>query len=106
MAKVSGFVKVYWVKAHWAYAYSAGDTGIVLAERAPELLEKGFIIPLADGDENPTAKANPLPADLPGRTVLFDAGYESLDQLKAAGDSLLDAGISNATLKKIKVYLK
>lgn len=106
MAKAAGFVKVYWVKAHWGYAYSAGQTGIVLAEKAPELLEKGFIIPIADEEEKEPVKINPLPSDLPGRTVLFDAGYESIGQLKAAGDSLLDAGISNATLKKIKAYLK
>lgn len=106
MAKVPGFVKVYWVKAHWGYAYSAGETGIVLAEKAPELLEKGFIIPLPEEEEKAPEKVNPLPADFPARTVLFDAGYESLDQIKAAGDSLLDAGISNTTLRKIKNYLK
>ena len=106
MAKVPGYVPVYWVKAHWHYAYSAGDNGIVLAEKAPELMEKGFIIPLPEEEEKRIEKVNPLPEDLPGRTALFDSGYETLDQLKAAGDSLLDAGISNTTLRKVKNYLK
>ena len=106
MAKVPGYVKVYWVKAHWGYSYSGGDTGIVLASKAPELLEKGFIIPIPDEEEKPQEKVNPLPSDLPGRTILFDAGYETIDQIRAAGDSLLDAGISNTTLRKVKNYLK
>lgn len=102
MSEEIKYVKVKWVKCHWDYAYSAGDNGIVDARRAPELLKGGFIIPIPDMEEE---KENPLPADLPGRTALFNAGYETLDKIRASGDSLLDAGISTTTLKKIKKYL-
>jgi hypothetical protein len=96
------YVKVKWVKAHWDYAISAGDVGIVDALRAPQLLEKGFIIPIPDAED---VKDNPLPEDFPARSVLFNAGFDNLDKIREAGDSLLDAGISNTTLKKVKAYL-
>lgn len=96
------FVKVFWLKAHFKYAYSAGDHGVVDADLAPGLMKAGYIIPIPDTE---VEKDNPLPADLPGRTILFNAGFETLVAIRNAGDSLLDAGISNTTLKKIKAYL-
>lgn len=96
------FIKVYWIKAHFKYAYSAGNNGVVDADAAPALIKGGFIMPLPDTVEE---KENPLPADLPGRTIIFNAGFDTLDKIKDAGDSLLDAGISNTTLKKVKAYL-
>lgn len=95
-------IKVRWIKAHWDFAYSEGNIGYVTPKSAEMLLAGGFIIPLPDEDED---EVNPLPEDLPARTVLFAAGFKSLDDIKAAGDSLLDAGISVTTLKKVKKYL-
>lgn len=97
------FINVYWLKAHFKYAYSAGDHGMVDANAAPALIKGGYIMPLPDTE---VEKVNPLPEDLPGRTAIFNAGFDSLEKIKEAGDSLLDAGISTTTLKKVKTYLK
>lgn len=100
----NSMIKVKWLKAHWDYAYSQGDIGYVSADKAAKLLNGGFVMPLPDDEE--AEKVNPLPVDLPGRGPLFAVGYETLEALKQAGDSLLDAGISITTLKKITTYLK
>ena len=96
------FIKVYWIKAHHKYAYNAGDHGSVDADVALALVKSGYIMPVP---ETEMEKDNPLPADLPGRTILFSAGFETLAAIQSAGDSLLDTGISNTTLKKVKTYL-
>lgn len=99
------WIKVKWIKAHWAYGYFAGQVGIVDSSRAQKLLEGGFIIPLPD-EEKEEEVGNPLPDSLPGRTILFDAGFKSIEEIKKAADSvLLDTGISNATLKKIRKFV-
>jgi hypothetical protein len=96
------FVKVIWLKSHHKYAYNTGDNGSVDAEKAPELIKGGYIMPVPDTVQE---KVNPLPADFPGRTILFDAGFDSIQKIKEAGDSLLDAGISKTTLTKVKKYV-
>ena len=96
------FIKVLWLKAHHKYAYSKGDLGSVDADLALTLMNEGYIMPVP---ETEVEKDNPLPEDLPGRTILFAAGYETLAAIKESGDSLLDVGISNTTLKKVKAYL-
>lgn len=98
-----GFIPVLWVKAHIKYAYSAGQEGIVRSERLPDLIKGGYVVPLP---EEKKKKINPLPDDLPGRDKLFEAGFDDLKKIREAGDSLLDAGISNAMCKKINTYLK
>jgi hypothetical protein len=96
------FIKVLWLKAHHKFAYSKGDHGVVDADLAPGLMNDGYIMPVPDTE---VEKVNPLPDDLPGRTILFNAGYETLQALRESGDSLLDAGISKTTLTKVKAYL-
>jgi len=97
-------IKVKWLKAHHAFAYSAGNIGSVTPDAAAKLLKGGYIMLLpADEDEPP---ANPLPEDLPGRDVLFESGFDTIEKVKKAGDSLLDTGISGNTLKRVKSYLK
>jgi hypothetical protein len=111
-------IKVKWVKAHFKYSYSAGDVGYVKADVVESLVAGGYVIPLPDEiKETVSAPApapipdapvvvNPLPEDLPGREKLFGAGFDSLEKIREAGDSLLDGGISNAMVKKIGKYLK
>jgi hypothetical protein len=96
------FVKVLWLKAHHKYSYNTGDNGIVDANLAPALIKGGYIMPLPDTNEE---KANTLPEDLPGRTILFASGYDTIQKIKEAGDSLLDAGISKTTLTRVKKYV-
>jgi hypothetical protein len=103
-------IKVKWLKAHYKFAYSKGDIGYVTPENAAMLLEGGFVITLPEEKEETKVaekqvKTNPLPADLPARSILFASGFDSIVKIKEAGDSLLDAGISVSTLKKVKKYI-
>lgn len=103
-------IKVKWVKAHFKYAYSAGDVGYVREDAVETLVASGYVIPLPDEivtpAPDPGPPVNPLPEDMPGREKLFAAGFTEVAKVKEAGDGLLDAGISNAMLKKIIKYLK
>jgi hypothetical protein len=96
-------IKVLWIKAHWDFAYSAGDTGFVKPDKLSMLVNGGFVIPLPDDLDN---AENPLPVDLPGRDKLFEAGFDTIEKIKTAGDSIIDAGISNTIAKKVIAYLK
>jgi hypothetical protein len=110
-------IKVKWLKAHFKFAYVAGDVGYVTPEWAEKLLPLGYILPIPDAEKEypeaassvpaPAEKTNSLPEDLPARDKLFAAGFDSIEKVKEAGDSLLDVvGISNNILKKITKYLK
>jgi hypothetical protein len=98
------YINVRWLKAHWAYAYSAGQNGIVDANVAPVLLKGGFILPLPDEDDG--SKPNPLPADFPAKDKLFDNGFDTVEKVQQAGPGLQDIGISKAMIKKILAYGK
>lgn len=100
--KEKTMIKVKWIKAHWAFAYSAGDIGFVSPANAEMLMGGGFIIPLPD---DPEPVKNPLPDDLPARDQLFAAGFETLEAIKAAGGSIFDAGLSRPSVKKVEAYL-
>ena len=107
-------VKVKFLKSHPAFGYFAGDVGTITPEWAEKLLAQGYILPIPDALTEITGpapaapgKVNTLPDDLPARDKLFAAGFNSLEKIKEAGDSLLDVvGISNNILKKITKYLK
>jgi hypothetical protein len=96
------YIKVKFIKAAPKFAYTAGDVGMIDADRAPDLVKGGYVIPLPDEYE---PVKNPLPEDLPGRDKLFEAGFDTVKKIKEAGDGLLDAGISKTMLTKIKKYL-
>jgi hypothetical protein len=103
-------VTVKFLKPHSSFSYFAGDIGEVTPESAAKLLAGGFIIPVPDEIKSEEFElkgpVNPLPEDLPARAVLFESGFTTILQIKEAGDSLLDAGISKATLKKVSKYIK
>jgi hypothetical protein len=106
--KNNTMIKVKWIKAHFRFAYSAGQIGFVTPENAAMLQKGGYIMILPEEEKEIRVpdKVNPLPEDLPGRDKLFEVGFDSILKIKEAGDSLLDAGISNTTFKKIVSYLK
>ena len=109
-------IKVKWLKAHYKFAYSAGDVGYITPEWAEKLLPLGYILPVPSVEGEimsapfiaaAPAVENPLPADLPARDKLFAAGYDTVEKVKEAGDGLLDVvGVSKNILKKITRYLK
>ena len=100
-------IKVKWLKAHRSYAYVTGDVGEVTPLAAEMLLAEGYImlVPETIEEKKEPEKVNTLPEDFPGRDKLFAAGFETVEQVIAAGDSVLDVvGISQNMLKKIKKY--
>lgn len=99
-----GYIKVKWVKPHPKYAYFTGDVGSVKADKVKELLDKGYIIPVPSQEDE---KKNPLPEDLPARDILFDAGFDTAEKVKEAGESLSDVkGIGRGTLKQLAEYFE
>ncbi|NLH53553.1 MAG: hypothetical protein GX459_12005 [Bacteroidales bacterium] len=95
------YVRVKFLKAASGFAYNAGDTGVVLAEKVEQLLKGGYVLIVPEEE-----KENPLPEDLPGRDKLFQAGFDTLEKIKGVGDGLLEAGISKTLFKKIQDYFK
>jgi hypothetical protein len=96
-------IKVKFAKAHWLFSYFAGDIGYVTPENAEMLLNGGYALPLPDDGE--ADKVNPLPEDMPARDILFDQGFDSVDKVKEAGDSLTDIkGIGKGTLKQLAAW--
>lgn len=103
------FIKVKFLKSHPDFGYFANDTGTISPQAAEKLLKGGYIMLIPEAElynDRIPERVNPLPADLPGRDRLFDAGFTTLEGIKEAGDSLLDAGISNTILKKVTAYLR
>jgi hypothetical protein len=117
-------MKVKFLKPHSAFGYFQGDIGEITAEWAAKLQPEGYImvVPEMDGelgsatstpstpstalgDRTGDADPNTLPKDMPGRDKLFEAGYGSVEAVKAIAD-LLDVGVSKAMAGKIKKYLK
>jgi len=104
-------IKGKFLKSHPAFSYFEGEIGFVPADKADRLVREGFFLPIPDTIVSEVEKnqpsSNPLPADLPAREKLFESGYKTLAEIKAADDALLEVpGISNAVLKKIKKYLE
>lgn len=96
--------KVKFLKSHNQFAYFKGDVADIKSEDVATLLNSGYVIILPDERDD---DVNTLPEDLPGREFLFDAGFDSIEKNKKAGNSLLNVtGIGKGTLKKIQVYLK
>jgi hypothetical protein len=104
MKKETNYIKVKWLKAHHAYAYSKGNIGTVDAEKAPVLIEGGYIIPVPDKEDD---EVNPLPEDLPVRDLLFENGFDTIEKIKEAGDAITDIkGIGKGTLKTLAEWFE
>lgn len=102
MAKVN----VKWRKKHHAYGYFAGDTGVVEAAAAAGLYENGYLIILPDEAADVLTNVNPLPAELPGREILFEEGYTTLAAIKESGESLkLIKGIKQKMYTMIMAFI-
>jgi len=95
------FIRVKFLKAASGFAYSAGETGIVLASKVDALLKGGYVMIIPEEE-----KENPLPEDLPGRDKLFEAGFDNIEKIKDVGDGLLETGISKTLYKKIQDYIQ
>lgn len=96
--------KVKFRKSHPDFAYFANDIACLSSDHVAKLVNEGFVIILPNDEED--EEENPLPKNLPARNVLFSAGYKDVKKIRESGDSILDAGISMPTLKKVKKFLE
>jgi hypothetical protein len=102
MAKVN----VKWRKKHHAFGYFAGAVGTVDSGEAVALYNAGYLIILPDEATDVLTNVNPLPAELPGREILFEEGFTSLDKIKEAGESLkLIKGIKQKMYTMIMAFI-
>jgi hypothetical protein len=98
-------IKVKFNKAHPKLAYFTGDVAKITAHTVSKykLLEKGYVINLPDDEGD----LNTLPEDLPSRDILFEAGYDTIEKIKKAGESLTDVkGVGKGTLKQLETWFE
>lgn len=70
------------------------------------LYNAGYLIILPDEATDVLTNVNPLPAELPGREILFEEGFTSLDKIKEAGESLkLIKGIKQKMYTMIMAFI-
>lgn len=111
---MGNMVNVVFRMPHPDYGYFAGQSGKVDAIKAQKLLQDGYIIiapekeePAVPADIAPMEVINPLPADFPARIILFEAGFDTVDKVLQAGESLTDIkGIGKGTLRQIDNWCK
>ena len=83
------------------YGYVGGETAELADETAGKFIEDGSAI-LIPGTEGESDDNNSLPEGMPARDLLFNNGYESIEQILEARDTLVDVkGIGNAAASKI-----
>lgn len=70
-------MRVKFLKSVKGFAYFAGDVTTLPDEVANPLVESGMVTPFAGTGQNT------LPAELPGRKLLFDAGLVTLEDIKS-----------------------
>lgn len=101
MAKVN----VIFVKAHPKYAYFTGETGEIDSAEASRLMKEGYVMPLADTSPVTGGDKNPLPEDLPVRDLLWAEGFDAVEKIVEAGESLQEIkGIGKKTYVDIMDY--
>lgn len=97
--------RVKFLKSHPEFAYFKDDNAEISDEKAAELLEKGYVIivPTSEGDD----EENTLPADLPARAAIWNAGYKSIEELAdvTADDLTNIKGIGKKMAQSIVEYL-
>jgi len=95
-------MKIKFKKSAPGFAYFAGEIGDINPEAAAKLVDEGFaiIVPETEGEKNE------LPADLPCREILFNAGLETVEDIKNVIDTLTEIkGITKKTAEKIAAYV-
>lgn len=83
------------------YGYFGGETTEIADETAGKFIEDGLaiLIPKTEGENDDN---NSLPEEMPARDLLFNNGYESIEQILEARNTLVDIkGIGKAAALKI-----
>lgn len=80
-------------------AYFAGSKADLPADKADELEKAGYVEKILDVSG---VVESDLPDDLPARGILINAGFNTINKVLAASESLLDIkGIGKATANHI-----
>lgn len=96
-------LRIKWLKPHPAYSYSEGNNADLTPEQVEPLVLSGHVI-LFPGENEP--EVNPLPEDLPCRELLFENGFDTLEKIKSAGESLTEIkGIGKKTFEDITSFI-
>ena len=96
-------LKIKWLKPHPKYAYFAGDSANLSPEEVEELIESGHVILFPGVDEK---EENTLPVDLPCREILFENGFMDIDQVRVAGEGIMDLkGIGKKSFEDITAFI-
>ena len=96
-------LKIKWLKRNIKWAYWPGDIADIKADQVEELVASGHVILFPGVDEK---EENPLPEDLPCRDLLFENGFDTLEKIKSAGESLTEIkGIGKKSFEDIAAYL-
>ena len=83
------------------YGYFGGETAEIADETAGKFIEDGsaILIPKTEGENDDN---NSLPEGIPARDLLFNNGYESIEQILEARNTLVDIkGIGKVAALKI-----
>lgn len=84
------------------YGYFGGEIVNLPDEDATRFVNEGGAIVVQDTEGK---DENELPEELPARTVLFDNGFTSVEQIMAARETLVEIdGIGKKTAEKIIEY--
>ncbi len=110
---MGNMVNVVFRTPHPDYGYFAGQSGKIDAVKAQKLLQEGYIIIAPEKEDSgipptdPLEVINPLPPDFPARIILFEAGFDTIDKVLQAGESLTDIkGIGKGTIRQIDNWCK
>lgn len=82
--------------------YFGGDTAELPDDLASDLVKGGAAVLVPETDDG---EKNPLPEDLPMRNLLWENGYESVEQILDASETLTDIkGIGPSSADRIVQY--
>lgn len=95
-------MKIKFLRPVQGMAYFEGDVAEVPNERASRLVNNGWAVMLPETE----GTANNLPEEMPARELLFENGLESVEDVRAAIDTLSDIkGIGKKTVEQIKTFV-
>jgi len=96
-------INIQFLKPHPEYAYFAGDNAELSADNVAKLISTGHVI-LFPGEKS--KEVNPLPEGLPCREILFENGFDTIEKVTEAGESITEIkGIGKKSLAQITEFI-
>lgn len=95
-------MKIKFKKPAPGYAYFENDSADLTPEQSSWLVSEGYaiLIPKTEGDDNE------LPDDLPGRTILYNSGIKTIEDVQKITGSLTELkGVGKKLAAEIIAYI-